>query len=149
MPWAELAADTAPVQNVAQDLVHVPWLLPVLETSATAISATVVTNHSSSGTVCRKPRRWSARPACPAWGPARRTVPPEPAWIFSRGGISSPDASRVNMVSRATSAGSELASLSLIESRAFCSHALRLITDPSITSPWPERSQRHGEHCDD
>jgi hypothetical protein len=38
-PVAELAADVPPVQNVAQDPVHVPWLPPRLEDSATAISA--------------------------------------------------------------------------------------------------------------
>ena len=30
MPGAELGADVAPVQNVAQDPVHVPWLPPWL-----------------------------------------------------------------------------------------------------------------------
>jgi hypothetical protein len=54
MPGAELAADIAPLQNVVQEPVHVLWLPPRLENSATTISATVVTNHSSGGTACCK-----------------------------------------------------------------------------------------------
>jgi hypothetical protein len=43
----------------------------------------------------------------------------------------SPDASSVNETSNAVSCGSESASSSLIELRAWHSHALRLITGPS------------------
>ena len=64
MPGRRWRTDTAPVQDGAQELVQVPWLLPRLETSATAISATVVTNHSSGGTVCCNLRRWDSRPVC-------------------------------------------------------------------------------------
>ena len=148
VPGPELAADVAPVQNVAQDPVHVPWLPPWLQASAIAMTATVVTSHNSS-TACCKPRRWYARRVCRGSGRERRTARREPTWIFSRAGISSPDASRVNMVSRATSAGSQLARSSLIEFRACCSHVLMLITGPPIASPRPPRSRRLGEHRDE
>ena len=48
-------------------------------------------------------------------------------WISSRSGISSPDASRLNMPSREASPGSDSASPSSMDSRACCSRALRLI----------------------
>jgi hypothetical protein len=136
MPGTELGADVAPVQNVAQDSVHVPWPPPRLQASAIAMTATVVTSHSSS-TACGKPRRWYARRVCRGSGRERRTARREPTWIFSRAGIASPDASRVNMVSRATSAGSQLARSPLIEFRARCSHVLRLTTGPSIVRRGP------------
>lgn len=70
MPVAELAADVPAVQNVAQDPVHVPWLPPRLEASATVISATVVTSHSSS-TACGKP---SAAAEAHATGVRRQVI---------------------------------------------------------------------------
>jgi len=147
-PGPELGADVAPVQNVAQDSVHGLGPPPWLQASAIAMTATVVTSHNSS-TACGKPRRWYVRRVCRGPERERRTARREPTWIFSRPGISSPEASRVNMVSRATSAGSPLARSSLIEFRACCSHVLRLITGPPIASPRPPRSRRLGEHRDD
>ena len=90
--------------------------------AAAAISVSVVTSHTSS--MARPtPRRWYSRRR-------RRATRRLTAWIFSRTGMSSPEASRVNMASRATSAGSLSARPFLIESRASCSHALRLIASP-------------------
>jgi hypothetical protein len=83
-----------------------------------------------------------ARRVCRGSGRERRTFRHEPRRIFSPAGISSPDASRVNMASRATRAGSQLAKSSLIESRACCCHVLWLVIGPSITSPWVSRVGR-------
>ena len=54
------------------------------------------------------------------------------AWIFSRTGISSPDARRANVASSEASLGSEPASPSSMEARACCSFGLRLITVTAI-----------------
>jgi uncharacterized protein len=128
MPATDLAAELAPVQSVAHGPAHVTWLPPRLKASETAIKTMVITSHSSSAARGRLRRMFTRRMSPPAG--------PGPACTLSSAGISSPDASRVNMASRDTSVGSELVRPSRIESRARCSHALRLIADPSI-SPWP------------
>ena len=107
------------------DPAQVPALARLVARAA-AISASVVTSHTSSMARPRS-RRWYSRRLRRA---PRRTTRCETAWIFSRTGIASPEASRVNMASCATSAGSESARPFLIESRASCSHALMLIAGP-------------------
>ena len=87
----ELAADTPPVQNVAQVPVQVPWLSPRLETSATAISE--MGGHQP------QQRRHGLLQAQGTAAVCTEPVCTEPWWIFSRAGISSSEASRVNMVS--------------------------------------------------
>ena len=129
-------------QTAANGSVHALWLPPRLRVTPTAIMATAIRSQSSSP-ARRNPRRWYSRRACRVTVPRRgcrlrrerRAAHREPAWTFSRTGIASPAASRVNVASSATSLGSERESLSLIASRACCSRALRLITAPPIGLP--------------
>ena len=136
-----------------QNVVHAPWLLPWLRAVVTAITVTAVRSDSSSAAHW-KARRLDIRPAgrrassprgCRRWRREHRIARRGPAWILSRCGISSPDASRVNPVSNAASSGSESASRSVIESRACCSRALRLIAGPSSAWPCPDPQKRQEE----
>jgi hypothetical protein len=133
--------------------VHARWLLPWLRAIATAITVAAVRRDSSSAAHC-KASRLDTRPAgrrassprgCRRWRREHRIAGGEPARILSRGGISSPDTSRVNPVSSAASSGSEPASRSVIESRACCSRALRLIAGPPATWRCPDPQKRHEE----
>ena len=90
-------------------------------------------------------RRASSPRGCRRWRREHRIARRGPARILSRCGISSPDASRVNPVSNAASPGSEPASRSVIESRACCSRALRLIAGPSGAWPCPDPQKRQEE----
>jgi hypothetical protein len=114
--------------SVPQLPAQLRWWPPTrMLTRAAAISAVVVTSHTSSMTRPR-PRRWYIHPVRRAG--RRRASRCEAAWSLSRTGMASPEASRVNMASRAASVGSESARPFWIESRASCSHALRLIASP-------------------
>jgi len=128
------------MQAVDHDCGQGPWLGPPLRATAIDISEILIASHST-GTAQRAVRTW------PSWR-LRRYILPRlgrrrlrsasqaarcgPGMIRSAAGISSPVASSLNVASSVASSGSVPASTSLIESRACCSHALRLIaTKPS------------------
>ncbi len=127
---------------------HALWLPLRLRVTAVVISPTVIRSHSSSATRSTPKRREDPRAGrrreCRRWRRERRMARGGRARSSSRTGISSPDASLVNVVSNAANWGSEPASPSLIESRARCSHASGLITAPSIALPWSPGLARPG-----
>jgi hypothetical protein len=136
----EVCEGTEVMQAVDHDCGQGPWLGPPLRATAIDISEILIASHST-GTAQRAVRTW------PSWR-LRRYILPRlgrrrlrsasqaarcgPGMIRSAAGISSPVASSLNVASSVASSGSVPASTSLIESRACCSHALRLIaTKPS------------------
>jgi hypothetical protein len=135
----ELCAGAASAQIPGHRSMHALWLPLRLRVTAVVISPTVIRSHSSSATRST-PRRWpNRRPGprreCRRLRRERRTARRGRSGSSSRTGISSPDASLVNVPISAANRGSEPARPSLIESRDRCSHASGLITAPSIV--WP------------
>jgi hypothetical protein len=121
VPWdhgGAMCAGACPAHAGPQDCTHSPgpWLLRV---SATAIIPTDVRSHSSTAARFQPSRRHNLRGLRFRfrWSVANGRT----ARILLRAGISSSDASRLNMPSREASPGSDSASPPSMDSSACCS----------------------------
>ena len=141
-----LCPGAGPVQIVTTSRGHVAGPPPKLTASSiTPISAATVSSHSSSAGG-RQPRRWHAlrNLACHRARRSRRRARRDPTCIF-RSGIPASDAIRLKADRSAASSGSDPASLSWIEFRACCSHALRLIAGSSAALPRIKAWRHNGQ----